>query len=73
MSAEPERPSKSLLIRAYECKNRPKINIQEFIEIVRSDPRLTKLSEKGLYILCLCEILLKAYMATGLKIRNFIT
>lgn len=40
---------------------------------MRSEAKLTKLSEKGLFILCLCEILLKAYMATGLKIRNFIT
>lgn len=51
MSAEPE---KSILIRAYECKARSKFNLQEFFEIVNTDSRLTKLSEKGLLILYLC-------------------
>lgn len=69
MSAEPE---KSILIRAYECKMRSKFSLQEFFDIVNADPQLKNLSEKGLFILYLCEMLLKAYIAHGLKVRNFI-
>lgn len=64
---------KSILIRAYDCKIRTKVNIQEFLDIVNSDFNLDKISEKGLLILYLSEILLKAYIAQGLKIRNFIS
>lgn len=49
------------------------MNIQEFLDIVSSDAKLTKMGEKGLFILYLCEMLLKAYIANGLKIRNFIS
>lgn len=64
---------KSILIRAYDCKIRAKVNVQEFLDIVNSDFNLDKISEKGLLILYLSEILLKAYIAQGLKIRNFIS
>lgn len=35
---------KSILIRAYECKIKAKVNIQEFLDIVNSDVALEKIS-----------------------------
>lgn len=35
---------KSILIRAYDCKIRTKVNIQEFLDIVNSDFNLDKIS-----------------------------
>lgn len=68
MSAEHD---KSVLLRAFECKTRTKFNVQEFLDLVKADANLTKLSEKGLYIGYLVDLLLKAYLTHCLKIRNF--
>lgn len=64
---------KSVLLKAFECKTRAKFNVQEFLDLVKTDANLTKLSEKGLYIGYLVDLLLKAYIAQCLKIRNFTT
>lgn len=43
------------------------------MEIVHSNARLTKMGEKGLFLLYLCEMLLKAYVSNGIRVRNFIS
>lgn len=62
---------KNILIRAYQCKIKSKIDFQEFFLLVNANVQLSKVSEKGLFILYLCQMLLKAYLACGLKIINF--
>ena len=72
MSAASSDDNRNLLVRAIECKSRQKINIGEFMALLASDPTSLNINERGIYLLYLSDLLLKAFLSYTLRLNGFI-